>query len=83
MTHTIQFIERAKDEDEARALQEGFLIQQGLIGVRILSPSDAKPGWRVQAFFPDDKTITNGELESIGARRVMLPDSLKQQLKKR
>lgn len=74
MQACIQMLETARDQQEAKIIHDGQIIQEGLIGVRILKPSPGKPTWRVQAFFEDatDGICTLPD----GMTRVMLPESL-------
>ncbi len=87
----ISYVERAADEHEALALKTGFLMQHGIIGVRVLemAPTVYTLGpvlalsWRVQAFFKDEPAIESSELESLGARRVLLLPAMLAQLEGR
>jgi hypothetical protein len=68
--HAIQIMETAPNESTAREIFAGLREQIGYLGGRILPPSPAKPGWRVQVFIEDDGTA---EALPRGMRRVIIP----------
>lgn len=73
--NAIQYIEKAKNEDDAKEMLTGLMFLEGCIGGRTLPPSDVidKNTWRVQAFFKDENIDTLPD----GCRKVYISDSQK------
>jgi len=66
----IQVVESFDDEADAREALAALGDQDGYRGGRVLAPSSAKPGWRVQAFFEE-------EILNFGATLGWLPDGVR------
>lgn len=75
----IQIMETAQSQSAAKETLAGLARLDGYLGGRILPPSPAKPGWRVQAFLADDGakdlphgmrrvTILAGQRAALGIR---------------
>jgi hypothetical protein len=71
----VQNVEEAKTEAEAQEIFAQLQTQQGYQGGRIIPPSPAKPGWRVQTFYED----AQGWLPD-GCRRVLVLPGLRRLL---
>ena len=74
MRWTIEYIDKVKDRAEAEEVLSAMMAQSGYLGGRILTPSPAKPGWRVQTFF-DNEGIIEGWLPD-GCHYRLTPLSL-------
>lgn len=74
MLKALQFMESFLTEEEAHKSFKWLQTQVGYLGGRILEPSGAKPGWRVQVFFV--KENAKGGWLPDGMQEVMIPESL-------
>lgn len=72
VTDTLDTAARAQDVLTALQIQDGYEFG------RILSPSPAKPGFRVQAFLRDDGSYIEGALDNV--KRVMVPEGMERLL---
>lgn len=69
----LQYTEQLPSETEARRVFAWLQTQMGYCGGRVLPPSAAKPGWRVQVFFEDETFDWFPD----GVRRVYVPDGVR------
>lgn len=69
-THAIQIIEAAKDRSEAETILSALRLLVDHIASRILKPSPAKPGFRVQAITEGNGEFPSGWLPD-GCKHVM------------
>ncbi len=88
MIKAIQYYDVERTEREALEDLDWLRVQQGFLGGRVIAPTPAKPGWRVQAFFDaegvDAKPGTvliegqpSGRYDRRGETRVVLiPESM-------
>lgn len=73
----IQYLDTARDGDDATTMLHGLAHQDGFRYGRVLTPSPSKPGRRVQAFFVDEPANWDAWFWAAwlpdGCRRVILP----------
>ena len=67
----VQSVAEAKDKKEAEEIFASMQLQTDYRGGRILAPSPAKPGWRVQTFHEDCGEHDGRNLPD-GLRRVII-----------
>lgn len=79
----IQYVDEARNEDEARRWLAWLATQIDYLFGRVLSPGGGagKTNWRVQVFF-DSTGVTPGCLLPDGCRLAVLPPGISQQLPK-
>lgn len=74
MLKALQFIDTFLTEPAAVVAFNLLKVQTGYLGGRILQPSPAKPGWRVQVFFRHD--VAPGGWLPDGMQEVAIPESI-------
>ncbi len=80
--YAIQYVDYARDGEEAWAWLDGCKLQSGYLGGRVQKPAPGRPTWKLQVFFKTELTGTPALLSieqrwlPDGCRLVMVPSTL-------
>lgn len=74
MRSMLQVTDTLPTQDEANRVLGALALQDGYEFGRVMPPTGAKPGWRVQAFLKDDQGYIDGSVENV--RRVRVPEGM-------